>query len=102
MLVIQAELKLRVKVGRDHHVVILPNRSAPATLVDYETDPLYSWRPLEVLRVGDVLEDCELVDRFSGDRFNIPAGVKWKCKELQVEPAAHHYAWRIYTLVRVE
>lgn len=100
MLVIEAELKLRVKVGRDHHVVILPNVSALSEVPDVDA-PLYSWRPIEVLRVGDVLEDCELVDRFKGDRFNIPAGVRWKCKELQVEPAAHHYAWRIYTLVRV-
>jgi hypothetical protein len=99
---IEAQLKLRFR--RDAHVVILPNFSAPLIhgLDDLlPADVNTSSRPLEALRVNEVVEDCELVDRLTGDRFNIPAGVRWKVKELEVQPAAADHPERVFTLVRV-
>jgi hypothetical protein len=101
---IEAQLKLRFR--RDAHVVILPNYTALAGVIhglddllpaDVTTTP----RPLEALRVNDIVEDCELVDRLTGDRFNVPEGVRWKVKELEVQPAAADHPERVFTLVRV-
>lgn len=89
---IHAELKLRIP--RDHCVVILPNESTLAPIVR-------SSRSLEALRIGDIVEDCELVDKVTGDRFGIPAGVAYRFNQLEVEPPANSRAMRVYTLVRV-
>lgn len=98
---IHAELKLRIP--RDHCVVILPNESALAPIhgLDDLMPAVQSFRPLEALRVNDIVEDCELVDKGTGDRFNIPAGVAYRVKQLEVEPIAADHPMRVYTLVRV-
>lgn len=100
---ILAELKLRIP--RNHHVVILPNDSALAPihgLDDLMPASRDAPRPLEALRINDIVEDCELVDRDTGDRFNIPAGVGYRVRQLDVEPLAANAPMRIYTLVRVK
>jgi len=98
---IGVELKLRIP--RDHCVVILPNVSALAPIdgLDNLMPATQSFRPVEALRIGDIVEDCELVDRGTGDRFNIPEGVRYRMQGLEVEPPANARAMRVYTLVRV-
>lgn len=101
---IQAELKLRFR--RNAHVVIMPNHTAGIDGLDNLMDAsdknrCTTNRPLDALRIGDIIEDCELLDRHSDDRFNLPAGCTWRFNHLEVEPAAAHDPMRVITLVRV-
>lgn len=91
-------VKLELRFRRDAQVVILPN--ATPGVID-GLDNLMTSRPLEALRVGNVLQDCELVDRASGDRFTLPADIRWRVQELSVDPPHVHRPDRVYTLVRV-
>jgi hypothetical protein len=104
---IEAELKLRF--ARNAHVVIMPNASDTVPVIDglhnlmdaSNHNRCTTHRPIDALRIGDVIEDCELVDRHSHDRFNLPAGVTWRFQRLDVEPASALHPMRVLTLVRV-
>lgn len=98
---IHAEIKLRVP--RSHCVVILPNMTAAGGPIDGLDNlmDVQSYRPIEALHVKDIIEDCELVDKSTGDRINFAAGQAWQVRQLEVEPLAADAPMRVYTLVRV-
>jgi hypothetical protein len=88
---IYAELKLHFRYDAD--VVIIP--------FECFTEPNSDSRPIVALRVGDIVQDCRLLDKRTQDCFDLPKGITWRFNELRVDPAVSDHRMRVVTLVRV-
>lgn len=94
---IHAQLKLMFP--RRAPITIAKNMTPGEAFEDVPTE--YTFRPIEALTPGDIVEDCEFIDRSTNQRFNLAAGTTWRVQEIELTPLAHDESQRVITLVRV-
>lgn len=88
---------LRLTFPRDARVIVIP-----AILNDDPCVDTKSFRPVQALRIGDILQDCGFAEQHaSGDCFQLPPGIAWQFHLLELEALAGSAPLRIITLVRV-